>query len=128
MRKEGAVYFVRNTDDEGESLTEDCTYRMSGGDQAAYWWSITLYDQDSMLPMNDDKALSFDASDAAAGEAWEAIISAEQPQTGAWVSSRAAGMFDLTFRLYRPTEEVLVNPEAHVTPPSIERLFCGSEE
>ncbi len=128
MRKEGAVYFVRNTDDDGQSLTEDCTYRLSGGDQASYWWSITLYDQDSMLPMNDDDALSFDASDVATGGAWEAIISAEKPERGAWISSKAAGMYDLTLRLYRPTEGVLNDPEAHVRPPSVQRLSCGGEE
>ncbi|MEO1656338.1 MAG: DUF1214 domain-containing protein [Pseudomonadota bacterium] len=125
MRKEGAVYFVRDADDQGRQLTDACSYRLSGGGQDAYWWSITLYDGDSMLARNDDRAPSFDASDVSGDGAWEALIAAEAPSDGAWVSSRAAGEFDLTLRLYRPSDDVLSDPMAHVNAPSVERLSCG---
>ncbi|MEM6912553.1 MAG: DUF1214 domain-containing protein [Pseudomonadota bacterium] len=128
MRKEGAVYFARNTDDSGRLLTDNCRYRLSGGDQKAYWWSITLYDEDSMLPLNDDDALSFDASDVPDGGPWEAMIASTQPTDRAnWVSSRAAGNFDLTLRLYRPDKQVLIDPEATLNPPSVVRISCEDE-
>ncbi|MEM9286384.1 MAG: DUF1214 domain-containing protein [Pseudomonadota bacterium] len=128
MRKEGAVYFVRNADDEGVPLTDACTYRLSGVGQDTYWWSITLYDENSMLPFNNDGALSFDASDVDGDGAWEALIAPTAPASGNWVSNRAAGGFDLTLRLYRPSEDVLRDPEAHVNPPSVERLSCEGEQ
>ena len=38
-----AVYFMRNADNEGRPLSEDCDYQISGGKLPAGWWSITLY-------------------------------------------------------------------------------------
>ena len=91
----------------------------------AGWWSVTLYDTASMLPANTDSALSIDASRAGTG-AWEAVIAAERPE-GAdhWISSRKAGTFDLTLRLYMPDPAVIAAPTTALDPPSIERLTCG---
>ena len=126
-----AVYFVRGTDDDGERLSEYCDYRLVGGTMPAKWWSITLYrTQDSMLPMNDDEALSVDATSIVAeGDTWQALIVPEGAgDTPNWISSRNSDRFDLLLRLYVPQEALLTNPEATLVPPSIERLRCMSEE
>lgn len=136
LRKEEAVYFVKTEDQSGARLTEDCDYQVSGGELPAAWWSITLYDGDNRLPMNEDAALSFDQTKAerlgamgtVGGADWSFIISATAPADGAdpaWVSSRAGGTFDVTLRLYQPSAELLDDPEAVLTPPTIERLSCG---
>ncbi|MEO0871373.1 MAG: DUF1214 domain-containing protein, partial [Pseudomonadota bacterium] len=125
-----AVYFVRGTDDEGERLREDCDYRLSGRALPAKWWSITLYQtQSSMLPMNEDEALSVDATSIITeGDKWEALITPNRPaDTPNWISSRNANRFDLLLRLYVPQEALLTDPEATLTPPSIERLSCAGE-
>jgi len=106
LAKEEAVYFTRKTDDEGDPLLEACRYELSGGPQNAFWWSITLYDADSRLPMNDDAALSVDATLVGDAPEWTALIAPARPapvQSAPrhWLSSRAAGTFDLTLRLYR---------------------------
>lgn len=125
LAKSEVVYFTRNTDDDGRSLSSACTYRLSGGAMPAGWWSVTLYDQASMLPANTDNALSIDAGRAGSG-AWEAIIAAAAPaDTKHWISSRNAGAFDLTLRLYMPDPALLSEPEAALVPPRIERLSCG---
>lgn len=134
LRKEEAVYFLKTEDDDGETLSEACTYRISGGTYPAAWWSITLYDSDNRLPMNEDAHLSFDQSQAEqlfgeVGADWSFIVAAEapeQPET-AWVSSRAGGSFDLTLRLYQPSAALLEAPEETLKPPSIERLSCDGE-
>ena len=134
LRKEEAVYFLKTEDDDGETLSEACTYRISGGTYPAAWWSITLYDSDNRLPMNEDAHLSFDQSQAEqlfgeVGTDWSFIVAAEapeQPET-AWVSSRAGGSFDLTLRLYQPSAALLEAPEETLKPPSIERLSCDGE-
>lgn len=120
-----AVYFTRNTDNKGEPLRDDCTYRLSGGVMAAGWWSVTLYDAASMLPANTDGAFSMDASRAGL-RPWEAVIAPKPPNGVAhWISSRNAGTFDLTLRLYMPESALLADPVGTLEPPQIERLDCG---
>jgi hypothetical protein len=119
-----AVYFTRATDDSGAPLREACTYKLSGGAMPAGWWSVTLYDAQSMLPANTDAALSIDA-ERAGGGAWQAVIAPKRPAVeGLWISSRGAGAFDLTLRLYMPDVTLLTDPNAALTPPRVTRLAC----
>lgn len=125
LAKEEAIYFTRATDDADAPLDDACIYELSGGQQDAFWWSITLYDADSRLPMNDDDALSIDATTIGEDAKWTATISPTQPETGHWLSSRNADLFDLTLRLYRPADEVILRPEETLIAPSIRKLSCG---
>ncbi|MEO0450234.1 MAG: DUF1214 domain-containing protein [Pseudomonadota bacterium] len=134
LRKEEAVYFLKTEDDDGETLTEACTYRVSGGTYPAQWWSITLYDSENRLPMNEDGRLSYDRTQAERGtngqtQSWAFQVSAKAPDTDEipWVSSKSGGNFDLTLRLYQPSDALLEDPGGTLVPPRIERLFCGSE-
>ncbi len=128
LTKEEAVYFTRTTDDAGERLTEACEYRVRGGAMPAQWWSVTLYDGESYLPDNTDNALSYDLTDAAAGSDpanWFFDISPVSSASGSgWVSSRGAGDFDLTLRLYKPTADLIADPERALQAPSIDKLGC----
>jgi len=125
LTKEEAVYFTRTTDDAGERLSEACAYRVSGGAMPAQWWSITLYNSESFLPDNTDNALSYDLTDTAGTADWSFTISQAPGAEGGWVSSRAAGAFDLTLRLYKPSPELLADPETVLVPPRVEKLGCG---
>ncbi|MEM7665032.1 MAG: DUF1214 domain-containing protein [Pseudomonadota bacterium] len=135
LAKSEAVYFTRTVDDEGERLTEDCRYRLTVGAMPAEWWSITLYDANSMLPMNDDGPLSINANqDAVAvlpdgevlGQGVQAIIAPERPDSPSlWLSSRNAGTFDLTLRLYVPEDTLLTSPEETLDAPSVQRIDCA---
>ena len=125
LSKEEAIYFTRNTDAAGQPLGEACDYRLTGGDQPSQWWSLTLYDSDSLLPLNDDEALSLDRTKTGGADAWLATISARKPaHDGFWISSRNGGNFDLTLRLYRPVSAVLSDPATHLNTPSIQRMAC----
>jgi hypothetical protein len=124
LAKTEAVYFTRATDDSGAPLREACTYKLSGGAMPAGWWSVTLYDAQSMLPANSDGALSIDA-ERAGGGAWQAVIASKRPADGGlWISSRGAGSFDLTLRLYMPEVTLLTDPNTALVPPKITRLAC----
>lgn len=129
LAKEEAVYFTRARDEAGRPLVEACTYELRGGAQQALWWSITLYDEGSRLPMNEDDALSIDATDVrATPDAWRVLIAPQRPDEDAhWISSRNAGGFDLTLRLYKPSPALLETPESTVNPPQITRLSCEEE-
>ena len=130
LRKEEAVYFLKTEDDQGDRLIENCVYAVTGRDYPANWWSITIYDSYSRLPMNDDQRPSFDQTQAeavyGAGE-WQFEVSAAARDTTEmpWISSRAAGEFDLTLRLYQPSSALLEDPEATLTPPRIQRVSCN---
>lgn len=125
LGKSEAVYFTRAADDDGRPLDEDCEYRLTGGRQDAGWWSVTLYDQQSRLPLNEDDALSIDMTAVGDAESWSAIISRRAPTSDDhWISSDKAGVFDLTLRLYEPSAALLHDPAARLNPPRIERLGC----
>tara|TARA_R110002020_G_scaffold105961_2_gene246814 strand:- start:55574 stop:56176 length:603 start_codon:yes stop_codon:yes gene_type:complete len=130
LTKEEAVYFTRAKDDSGKPLREDCTYRVSGDAMPTLWWSVTLYDAKNYLPPNTDQALSYDltkASDAGQAAHWSFIVAPARPSEGDWVSSHAAGNFDLTLRLYKPDAALIDDPESVLPPPSIVRLSCGGQ-
>ncbi|MEM7690500.1 MAG: DUF1214 domain-containing protein [Pseudomonadota bacterium] len=135
LAKSEAVYFTKTTDDEGERLSEDCTYRLIVGKMPARWWSVTLYDGESYLPDNTDEALSVNKEqnivavigDKIIGQNLSATIARTRPEKGSWISSRNAGNFDLTLRLYMPDQALLDDPQNTLAPPTIERLSCKGE-
>lgn len=134
LRKEEAVYFIKSEDAAGDPLQERCVYRVSGGSFPARWWSITLYDAASKLPMNEDGKLSFDKTQAAyifedEDTEWTFQVSSTEPQDFLmpWVSSKAGGRFDLMLRLYQPTDALLAEPEATLVPPVIQPILCDGE-
>ncbi|MEL7486710.1 MAG: DUF1214 domain-containing protein [Pseudomonadota bacterium] len=127
LAKEEAIYFTRRVDADGAPFREACAYEISGAPIDAAWWSVTLYDAESRLPMNDDGALSIDATGLGNDGAWRAVIAAKEPAEGAWLSSRNAGAFDLTLRLYRASRAILEDPQTTLTPPRITRLSCSDE-
>lgn len=128
LNKSQAIYFSRNTDDSGERLREDCRYRVSGGAMPAQWWSITVYAADNYLPLNDDDALSFDATEVkpdGAGQ-WSGFLSPSRPAAEAWASTRKAGAYDITLRLYQPTAQAQQD-FAVIPMPKVTKLDCGGQ-
>lgn len=126
LNKSQAIYFSRNTDDSGSRLREDCRYRVSGGAMPARWWSITVYAADNYLPINDDDALSFDQTEAQPqGKAeWSGILSSKLPQGEPWASTRNAGDYEITLRLYQPSAQAQANYAA-IPMPKVTKLDCG---
>lgn len=42
MRRSEAVYFIANRDENGDRLSEQCSYWLTGGNLPAKWWSFTV--------------------------------------------------------------------------------------
>ena len=127
LAKEEAVYFVATDDDDGNGLRGDCTYRVTGGDLPAYWWSLTLYDG-AYLPNNDDEHLSVDATSVARANdgAWHAYLAPGPDWPGDWISTNEADRPNLVLRLYVPEESVVTDPTT-VPVPRITRLSCRDD-
>ena len=135
LRREEAVYFYTNVDAAGQPLDEECVYALDVDEQPGSWWSVTVYDGEGYLPKNADGRLSFDATKAEELQSRRVVLSAEMPEAGAetgedngyWISTRNAGAFDVTLRVYQPTLVAIENPaQAFVLPP-IKRLSCAGE-
>lgn len=126
LNRSQAIYFTRTIDDLGEPLREECQYRLSGGPLPGRWWSITAYAADNFLPQNSDDALSVDASEVAVdGDGrWQAEAGPQRAQGLPWLSTRAAGRFDLTLRIYNPTRRAQEDFSS-ISFPRVERISCG---
>jgi len=120
-----ARYYTAETDDAGRPLDGRCTYRVSGGDMPANWWSITLYDDNSYLVSNPQNVYSLASVSLPAGQAddWELAVS---PNTsdGHWLPTGGVPRFSLTLRAYLPDERAL-QAMTRAQMPAIERQECN---
>lgn len=116
-----AVYYTAFRDSGGEPLRQHCRYRIDGGALPAPWWSLTLYAQDEFLARNSDQAHAVNRAGIAADAAdhWQIAVAGARGDAANWLSTREAGRFSLTLRLYRP----LSRPQAQQLP-TITRLAC----
>lgn len=125
LSKEETIYYTAFEDSDGNTLTEECTYRITGQDPDTRWWSMTIYALDNYLVRNDDNRPSIAQTTVERTQpgTFEAVVSAD-PQPGNWISSRNAGApFSLTLRLYNPGESVYNAPDR--TPlPTIKKEGC----
>lgn len=125
LNRSETIYFTRYRDSEGRPFNAACTYEVSGTDLPARWWSVTIYGDDDFLPLNEDGAYSVDATRAVrdASGRWRARIAAASDGAPNWISSRAAGAFNLSLRLYNPSRTAL-DDEATIPFPAVRRLGC----
>ncbi len=128
LNQSEAIYFSADFDDEGQRLSEDCTYRLSfANPPQAGWWSLTLYAEDEFLAQNGEALHSITADDYLTSDIGPvtAILSTRPRSDDALrISSAQAGQFNLTLRLYRPDAAVIAAPET-ANLPLIERRSCG---
>lgn len=128
LNRSETIYFHRYLDEDGQPLTESCMYDLSGGDLPARWWSITVYAADDFLPLNDDAALSIDATQIVreAGGSWTARMAPQRGGASNWISTRAAGTFSLALRMYNPNDQARDDPSS-IPYPKIRRLSCPGD-
>jgi hypothetical protein len=118
-----ALYFNLDRDDQGRPLDETCFYTLTGGEQAARWWSVTLYARDNFLAANSDEAHAIDASSVGSGS-WSALVGPERGRAEHWLSSRNAGRgFSLTLRVYNPARNFAPGAD---TLPMLTRQSCDA--
>ena len=129
MNRSEAAYFQRFDDAKGNPLDERCTYRITGGAIPARWWAITIYAEDDFLPRNGQDAYSLDKSGVAAAPngTWSGILAPDRPGgTHNWISTRNAGEFLLTLRLYHPDAKALARTE-NLALPTVTPLQCAGD-
>lgn len=125
------LYFNRTTDETGKKLRADCTYKLVGGPQPARWWSVTIYAADNYLPVNGDNAQSADATRVVAFAKpadlgrWSVQVSPRKTDAIHWISSKNAGNYALTIRLYNPQDGARKDFKS-IAFPTIKTVSCPS--
>lgn len=132
LRREEVIYFYVERDADGESLTSDCDYELVGMPPDARWWSVTVYGEDNFLIDNDWDLYSVSGESLALKDdgSFSIRLSADE-QTGNWIptagnNADAGSGFDLTLRLYNPSEDVYRNL-ATTALPRISRVACTDD-
>jgi hypothetical protein len=120
-----ARYYTAAEDDEGRPLDGRCRYRLTGGEGGGAWWSLTLYDRQGYLVANPANIWSVGSAALPAEErrAWT-ILAAPDRQPGRWLPTGGLDRFELTLRVYLPTDGGGGNlPRERL--PHIERMGCA---
>lgn len=128
LNKSQVIYFTRNTDSSGKRLRAECRYHVAGHPLPGEWWSVIVFAPDNFLPQNDDDALSFDKTEIIpdANGNWSASLTPKREGDTPWASTRNAGNYSLSLKIYQPTPEAQ-NNFASVALPTITKLDCGGK-
>lgn len=127
LNRSETIYFNATTDDDGNQLLSNCSYRVVGKELPSRWWSITAYGADNFLIDNPQNRYSFSmATLPRDADGNYTIQVGGNPSAANYlpVGSPAESLaFALTLRLYNPTPEAAANVAAlHL--PAIHRERC----
>ena len=124
LNKSETIYFVSDTDGNGQPLHSNCDYRIEGQDIQTRWWSITAYGADHFLIANEKTRYSFNGQDVIrASDGTYRILMSSTAQSGNWLPTGNQEQLYLALRLYNPQPAVYENP-AGLELPQIIREEC----
>lgn len=120
-----AMYFNARTDSAGAPLDGACSYRVSGGELDARWWSVTLYKGEGWLVKNAANRWSVGGNAPIRDPQgkWSFVVSPKQAE-GVWLPTGGTPRFDLTLRVYHPKGALLDDP-ARAQLPTIQKEGCA---
>jgi hypothetical protein len=124
LNKSETIYFVADSDDNGQPLHSNCDYRIEGQDIETRWWSITAYGADHFLIANEKNRYSFNGHDVMRkADGTYRILMSSTAKPGNWLPTGKQDQLYLALRLYNPQPVVYQNP-AGVELPRIVREEC----
>jgi hypothetical protein len=107
----GSRFFVRNSDDDGNSLRGDCVVSLEGRIPAARWWFVSA--------SSGKGRTTLDAAQAIRESNGEVAVSISQsPVAGNWIIPKDGSSYDLHLVLLG------VDDAAVVDLPRVKRLWC----
>jgi hypothetical protein len=122
LRPDETIYLVAKDDTEGQLLSGNHDYIVTGVPMAARYWSITMYGEDYFLVPNEVNRFNYNMMSLQyeSDSSFSFHISPTKKE-GNWLPSGENHNFYLTLRLYHPDEE-LVNTIETANLPIIKRV------
>lgn len=122
LRPDETIYLVAKDDNEGNPLSGNSDYIVSGIPMSARYWSITLYGEDYFLIPNKINKFNFNKMNLHynSDSTFSFIISSSSKSEN-WLPSEKGAHFYLTLRLYHPENDLVENIET-VHLPVIKRI------
>lgn len=125
LNRSEAIYWTATEDSRGHALTRGRSYRLTGGNPDARWWSITAYDEEGFLIPNPAGRYSVNSANVTCSKEGRFEIRIGQPkQPQDWLPVDGSGPFYLTLRLYQPGPSVTADLR-HARLPRIEPTEDG---
>jgi len=124
LKESEVLYFVASSDEDGNPLSSEIDYKLSGENFDARYWSYTLYGEDHFLIENDNNAFTFNLENIeykdSTHNSYEIFISKNKQPTN-WLPSNEEKKLSILLRLYNPAEHVYKNKET-LQLPTIEKI------
>jgi len=123
LNRSETIYYTAVTDSAGDALDGRCTYRVTGRDPPARWWSITAYGADDYLIATPSELYSVSKNSIVRRPDGSFIVTVLRNAGSVDQIAVGDGRFSLTLRLYNPAPSVAADP-THVALPTIEKAGC----
>lgn len=104
-----ALYFLSSKDSDGNPLTSDFDYQISGTPPKGRYWSYTLYGEDYFLVKNDANIYTINKENLTKDK--PILVSSSKKDIN-WLPSGNETKFHITLRVYNPDESVYKNLES----------------
>ncbi len=122
-----ALYYVARKDSDGNPLTAECTYLLSGARLDAQWWSLGLFDADGRPIPNKARRFAFNSSNTVRNaDGSFTIWLSREAKPGNWLPSTRGDDNMLVLRIFGPgkAEEAQSENEIERSLPKIKRISC----
>lgn len=124
LRESEVVYFTAVKDSDGNQLSSEHDYILTGSIPEARYWSYTLYGEDDFLIPNDEKLYAYNGANIQytpkdslnpelklSGQDSYAILISSEAKEENWLPSGDNDQLVVTLRLYNPSPAVYQNLE-----------------
>jgi len=124
LRESEVMYYVASQDSDGNPLSHQHDYKLTGNNLDARYWSYTLYNGDHFLIPNEKNIYSLNMDNMiytdSTKTSYEAFISSKSQKIN-WLPSNKGKNMNILLRLYNPDESIYNNKTT--TPlPQLEKI------
>jgi len=124
LRESEVMYYVASVDSDGNPLSHQYDYKLTGNNLNARYWSYTLYDGDHYLIPNEANVYSLNLDNITYTDstrtAYEIFISPKSQKIN-WLPSTKGENMSILLRLYNPDESIY-NHKTTTPLPQLEKI------
>lgn len=106
-------YYVRERDDDGNVLSSDCIFEISGPSIPARWWSLSVGEAEASV-LSAGQAMLDSAGNL------KAVVS-RHPMPGNWITPLNSSSFTLTYIISEPLKQ---KNDASLILPHVKKVGC----